>query len=161
VSLIAAYLDHLRVERRLSAHTLESYGRDLAALAAFADASRRNLEDLDRGALDAFVQRQRGRGQSPRSVARAVAAVRGFSSSSSSIGARPESGRGSAAATGPAALPKFPSVEDVDALLASRTPRRRSACAIARSSSCCTPRACACPSSWACATPTCTSTSTT
>jgi integrase/recombinase XerD len=119
VSLIAAYLDHLRVERRLSGHTLESYGRDLAALTAFADASQRNLEDLDRRALDAFVQRQRGRGQSPRSVARAVAAVRGFYrflvldrrlARSPAEDLQPP----------PAwpALPKFLSVEDVDALLA-------------------------------------------
>lgn len=119
MSLIAAYLDHLRVERRLSGHTLESYGRDLAALTAFADASHRNLEDLDRRALDAFVQRQRGRGQSPRSVARAVAAVRGFYrflvldrrlARSPAEDLQPP----------PAwpALPKFLSVEDVDALLA-------------------------------------------
>jgi integrase/recombinase XerD len=119
VSLIAAYLDHLRVERRLSGHTLESYGRDLAALTAFADTSHRNLEDLDRRALDAFVQRQRGRGQSPRSVARAVAAVRGFYrflvldrrlARSPAEDLQPP----------PAwpALPKFLSVEDVDALLA-------------------------------------------
>ena len=78
MSLIASYLDHLRVERRLSGHTLESYGRDLAGLAAFAAGADRRLEDLDRKALDAFVQQQRTRGQSPRSVARAVAAVRGF-----------------------------------------------------------------------------------
>jgi integrase/recombinase XerD len=119
VSLIAAYLDHLRVERRLSGHTLESYGRDLAALAAFADTSRRNLEDLDRRALDTFVQKQRGRGQSPRSVARAVAAVRGFYrflvldrrlARSPAEDLQPP----------PAwpALPKFLSVEDVDILLA-------------------------------------------
>ena len=78
MSLIASYLDHLRVERRLSGHTLESYGRDLAGLAAFAAGADRRLENLDRKALDAFVQQQRTRGQSPRSVARAVAAVRGF-----------------------------------------------------------------------------------
>ncbi len=119
MSLIAAYLDHLRVERRLSGHTLESYGRDLAALAAFADTSRRSLEDLDRRSLDAFVQQQRGRGQSPRSVARAVAAVRGFYrflvldrrlARSPAEDLQPP----------PAwpALPKFLSVEDVDTLLA-------------------------------------------
>ena len=34
--MIHAYLDHLRVERRLAEHTLESYARDLRALAAFA-----------------------------------------------------------------------------------------------------------------------------
>jgi integrase/recombinase XerD len=78
VSLIPSYLDHLRVERRLSPHTLESYGRDLAALAAFGAASELAPEALDRQALEAFVRQQMTRGQSPRSVARAVAAVRGF-----------------------------------------------------------------------------------
>src|SRR5262245_59114893 len=37
--VIDAYLDHLRIERRLADHTLESYGRDLAALAAYAAAA--------------------------------------------------------------------------------------------------------------------------
>jgi len=73
-----AYLDHLRVERRLAGHTLESYARDLRALAAFAAGAERTVEMLDRQALEAFVREQRGRGLAPRSVARAVAAVRGF-----------------------------------------------------------------------------------
>ena len=73
-----AYLDHLRVERRLSSHTLESYARDLAALAAYAAGAGRPVESLDRQALEAFVREQRSRGLAPRSVARAVAAVRGF-----------------------------------------------------------------------------------
>ena len=30
---IAAYLEHLRVERRMSAHTLDGYARDLKAFA--------------------------------------------------------------------------------------------------------------------------------
>src|SRR3954452_24450023 len=76
--VVDAYLDHLRVERRLAAHTLESYARDLAALAAFAAGAGRRIEALDRQALEAFVREQRGRGLSPRSVARAVAAIRGF-----------------------------------------------------------------------------------
>jgi integrase/recombinase XerD len=76
--VVDAYLDHLRVERRLAAHTLESYARDLAALAAFAAGAGRRIETLDRQALEAFVREQRGRGLSPRSVARAVAAIRGF-----------------------------------------------------------------------------------
>jgi len=74
---IDAYLDHLRVERRLAAHTLESYARDLALLAAYAEAEGSSLEALDRAALEAFVRKQRPT-LSPRSVARAVAAVRGF-----------------------------------------------------------------------------------
>jgi len=76
--MIDAYLDHLRVERRLAAHTLESYGRDLAALAAYAAAAERRVESLDRAALEAFVRQQMSSGLSPRSVARRVAAIRGF-----------------------------------------------------------------------------------
>jgi integrase/recombinase XerD len=76
--VIDAYLDHLRVERRLADHTLESYGRDLAGLAAFAGDAGRTPEALDRAALEAFVRRQMAKGLSPRSVARAIAAVRGF-----------------------------------------------------------------------------------
>jgi integrase/recombinase XerD len=76
--MIDAYLDHLRVERRLADHTLESYGRDLRALAEFAAGAGRRPETLDRATLEAFVRQQRTRGLSPRSVARMVAAVRGF-----------------------------------------------------------------------------------
>ena len=75
---IDAYLDHLRVERRLAGHTLESYARDLAALARYAAGLDRPVESLDRQALEAFVREQRSRGLAPRSVARGVAAVRGF-----------------------------------------------------------------------------------
>ncbi len=35
-ALLDAYLDHLRIERRLSANTVESYARDLAYLGRFA-----------------------------------------------------------------------------------------------------------------------------
>ena len=76
--MIDAYLDHLRVERRLADHTLESYGRDLRALAEYAAGAGRPPEALDRAALETFVRQQRTRGLSPRSVARLVAAVRGF-----------------------------------------------------------------------------------
>jgi integrase/recombinase XerD len=75
---VDAYLDHLRVERRLAAHTLESYGRDLEALAAYAAGAERQVESLDRAALEAFVRQQMANGLSPRSVARRVAAIRGF-----------------------------------------------------------------------------------
>ena len=76
--MIDAYLDHLRVERRLAAHTLESYARDLSALTAFAAGVGRSPERLDRSALEAFVREQMTRGLASRSVARLVAAVRGF-----------------------------------------------------------------------------------
>src|SRR5262249_18706803 len=75
---VDAYLEHLRVERRLAAHTLESYARDLSALTAFAAGAGRDPLMLDRSTLEAFVRKQVTRGLSPRSVARLVAAVRGF-----------------------------------------------------------------------------------
>jgi integrase/recombinase XerD len=76
--VLDAYLDHLRVERRLAAHTLESYARDLAALGRFAAGRERPLAALDRPDLEAFVRQQITEGHAPRSVARAVAAIRGF-----------------------------------------------------------------------------------
>ena len=76
--MIDAYLDHLRIERRLSDHTLESYARDLRSLARFAASDGAAIEALDRRRLEAFVGQQRARGLSPRSVARTVAALRGF-----------------------------------------------------------------------------------
>jgi integrase/recombinase XerD len=76
--VITSYLDHLRVERRLAGHTLESYARDLGALAEFAAGARLTPESLDRQALERFVRQQMARGLSPRSVARSVAAIRGF-----------------------------------------------------------------------------------
>jgi integrase/recombinase XerD len=76
--VIETYLEHLRVERRLADHTLDSYSRDLRGLVAFAAAQERAVESLDRRALEAFVRQQRTAGLSPRSVARSIAAIRGF-----------------------------------------------------------------------------------
>src|SRR6476646_283226 len=117
--VVDAYLDHLRVERRLAGHTLESYARDLRALAAYAAGAGRAVESLDRPALEAFVRQQRGRGLAPRSVARMVAAVRGLFrflvldrhlASSPADDLRPPRAW--------PALPTFLSVEEVDRLIA-------------------------------------------
>jgi len=117
--LIEAFLDHLRVERRLAAHTLESYGRDLTALAKYAAGLGVTVEALDRHALEEFVRRQITRGLAPRSVARSVAAIRGYYRFLVLDRRLPGS---------PAddlqpphawpALPKFLSLEEVDALIA-------------------------------------------
>src|SRR5580765_6767160 len=55
-ALVDAYLDHLRVERRLAAHTLESYARDLAALAQYAAKRGMPPESLYRLALEQVVR---------------------------------------------------------------------------------------------------------
>ena len=73
-----AYLDHLRVERRLADLTVESYARDLVLLGRFAATIERPVDALDRRDLDAFVRDLMASGHAPRSVARAVACSRGF-----------------------------------------------------------------------------------
>ena len=76
--LVDAYMDHLRVSRRLAPNSLEAYGRDLGRLADFAHARGLRLTALGRTDLEAFVRGLGAAGYSPRSVARAVAGVRGF-----------------------------------------------------------------------------------
>jgi integrase/recombinase XerD len=76
--VIDAYLIYLRDVRRMSANTLESYARDLGLLAAFAEQRQTPLESLRRQDLEAFVRQLMSSGLAPRSVARAVACVRGF-----------------------------------------------------------------------------------
>jgi integrase/recombinase XerD len=72
------YLAHLRYERRLADHTIESYARDLNDLAAFAAGRSRAPLQLSRQDLEALVRSLMSEGKSPRSVARLVACVRGF-----------------------------------------------------------------------------------
>ena len=76
--LVDAYLTHLRVERRLADHTLESYSRDLQRLGEFSAGLEKPVQRLDRRDLEHFVDGLMNEGLSPRSVARTVAAVRGF-----------------------------------------------------------------------------------
>lgn len=73
-----AYLSHLAAERRLAANSVASYARDLAHLARFTAAEGRTIDALTREDLDAFVRGLMAEGRSPRSVARAIACVRGF-----------------------------------------------------------------------------------
>jgi integrase/recombinase XerD len=116
---VEAYLDHLRVERRLADHTLESYAHDLAELTAFAAAQNRPSEELARGDLEAFARAQMSRGLSPRTVARMVAAIRGFYRFLT-IDRRIEHDPADdlhAPRSWPS-LPKFLSPEEVDALIA-------------------------------------------
>jgi integrase/recombinase XerD len=80
VSSVNTYLDYLRDVRRMSPNTLSSYARDLAALAAFAGRKRTGveIEALDRRDLEAFARQLMTNGLAPRSVARAIACVRGY-----------------------------------------------------------------------------------
>lgn len=117
-ALVDAYLQHLAVERRLSPHTVEGYGRDLSQLSSAAAGLGRAVETLDRRALEAVVRQLMGEGRSPTSVARAVACFRGFYRFLVVSGRREDNPAADLRA--PRAwktLPKFLSVEDVDRLL--------------------------------------------
>jgi integrase/recombinase XerD len=78
MSDVDTYLDYLRDVRRMSPNTLSSYARDLAALTAFAKEKRRRVDALDRRELEAFARQLITNGLAPRSVARAVACIRGY-----------------------------------------------------------------------------------
>ena len=124
---VGAFLTHLTVERRLATNSVESYGRDLAALEVYAAGEGEPVERLTRPAIEAFVRALMSEGRSPRSVARAIACYRGFYRflvldgrlrTSPAEDLRP-----------PRAwkvLPRYLSVEDVDRLIAQpdvHTPR--------------------------------------
>jgi integrase/recombinase XerD len=78
MSQTLVYLDYLRDVRRMSPNTIGSYGRDLAALVAYAEHKGRPVDELDRRELEAFVRQLMTGGLAPRSVARAIACVRGY-----------------------------------------------------------------------------------
>ncbi|HSC26251.1 MAG TPA: site-specific tyrosine recombinase XerD [Vicinamibacterales bacterium] len=117
--MIDSYLAYLRDVRRVSPNTVESYGRDLAALAGFAEKRGVATEALDRRQLEAFVRSLMAGGLSPRSVTRAVACLRGYYR----FVAVERKLQQSAAADLQAprawpALPKFLDLDEVDRLLA-------------------------------------------
>jgi integrase/recombinase XerD len=72
------FLSYLRVERGLSTNTLSAYRNDLAKLARFAHSSGKDVVFLQADDLAMFVQFLNKRGSHPKSIARALVAVRGF-----------------------------------------------------------------------------------
>ena len=75
-ALITKFLEHLQHERRVSAHTVAAYSRDLLAFSnAIAPTS---LADVKEDDVRRFAARERGAGKHPRSIARALSAVRTF-----------------------------------------------------------------------------------
>jgi integrase/recombinase XerD len=78
VRIVDEYLDCLRVERGLSANTLQAYRRDLQILASFADRRQKELMTLDRSDLLDLLVEIKESGRDERSIARLLSAVRGF-----------------------------------------------------------------------------------
>jgi len=107
----------------MSPNTLSSYARDLGALAAYAEKKGRAPEALERRDLEAFARQLMANGLAPRSVARAIACVRGyfkFLLVEKSIEADPAEDLRAPRAW--PALPKYLDLEEVDRLLAQPDP---------------------------------------
>lgn len=75
---VAAFLQHLAVERRMSAHTLDAYRRDLAALQHWAQAHDSTVDALDADAMRGFLADEHRRGLSASSLQRRLSACRGY-----------------------------------------------------------------------------------
>lgn len=74
-----AYLEHLRRERQVSAHTLDGYRRDLGKLQAFCEAEGLHAwSELDTRNLRRLIARLHQQGLSSRSLARLLSATRGL-----------------------------------------------------------------------------------
>lgn len=107
------FLSHLRIERRMSAHTLDAYRRDLDALAAWAAAQ--GIDDLatvHTEQLRAFIAAEHRRGLSPKSLQRRLSACRScyqWLLKHGRIAASPAAG-----IRAPKAPRKLPQVLDVD-----------------------------------------------
>ncbi|WP_240125688.1 tyrosine recombinase XerC [Thermomonas alba] len=74
MSAIDEFLAYLAVEKRASAHTLDAYRRDLAALAQWA--GERDVLALEEADIRAFVAAEHRRGLSPKSLQRRLSACR-------------------------------------------------------------------------------------
>jgi integrase/recombinase XerC len=75
---IRRYLEHLRVERRVSAHTLAAYGDALARLVRLAGDAQRPLHGLESAHVRRFAAQLHGAGLGPRSIALVLSGWRGF-----------------------------------------------------------------------------------
>ncbi|WP_144631517.1 tyrosine recombinase XerC [Bordetella genomosp. 13] len=113
-----AWLRHLQANRRYAAHTLDGYARDLRRLADLARQANQPIEHLSNGHIRQFVARLHAQGLGPRSLARLLAAWRGFYqwwAPQANLPGNPAAGV--RAPKAPRGLPKALSVEQAQGLL--------------------------------------------
>ena len=109
---VTGFISHLEVERRMSAHTLDAYRRDLGALATWAGTHGFDLVSLSTERLRAFVAAEHRRGLTPKSLQRRLSACRSFYRwllRHGRIGASP-----AASVKAPKSVRKLPQVLDPD-----------------------------------------------
>ena len=130
---LRAYLDALSAERGLSRHTVAAYRSDLERLGkglarAGAGAGREARPDLlsaDAAAVGAHLRELRRQGLSPRSISRALSALRGFYAHAVAAGDRADDPTLNLAAPKLwRTLPKVLSQGEVEALLAAPDPTK-------------------------------------
>ncbi len=115
---IRAFLDQLWAETGAARQTLDSYRRDLEALARWRDGRHGGLAALDRGALFDYLAWRTRDGYSARSNARLLAALRGFFAQLRRRGVREDDPVALMEAPKlPRALPKALGEAEIDALL--------------------------------------------
>jgi integrase/recombinase XerD len=85
--VLSRWLEHLAAERGLARNTLSAYRRDLESLRR---SSQAELDSIREDDLLAALRRLRSAGQSPRSVARWLVAVKGFYTFLAAEGILPE-----------------------------------------------------------------------
>ncbi len=113
---IEAWLSELGAQQRYASHTIAAYRRDLQALRqCFPDLA---LDALDESRIRQALGRLHARGQKPRSLARALAAWRGYYAWRAPLAALPRNPTlGVRAPRIPRSLPKALSVDQAQALL--------------------------------------------
>lgn len=115
---MAAWLRHLEANRRYSPHTLAGYRRELHFLRDLAERAKLPLDTLGNGHIRQFVARLHAQGRGPRSLARTLAAWRGFYQWwAPVVGLAGNPVAGVRAPKAPRGLPKALSVEQTQALL--------------------------------------------
>lgn len=75
---VVAYLDHVRVEKRLSPRTVDLYGHDLAKLLGFASQAQLTLLQVHSAHVRRWVGLMRSKGRSARGIALILSGWRGF-----------------------------------------------------------------------------------
>ena len=72
------YIQHLRVERGLSKHTVDAYASDLVRFATWLASEQVSLERADEASVAGYLVALSRRGSSARTQARALSSIRGF-----------------------------------------------------------------------------------